>query len=211
MSNLLPDPAPPPSIRFEDVSSSEPDWTRESKRCFEWAPGRSLLASIRAYQHHAARRGPIAGLGRRLAVLRHRFWSVVTGADIPVNCRIGGGLAIPHPNGIVIHPDAEIGPNCLLLQQVTIGMVEDQPPPRLEGHVDVGAGAKILGPVVIGAHSRIGANAVVLRSVPRGSVAVGVPARLVPSRTAAPGVDAPPRDGTPPTAGLSETVAQRRA
>ena len=45
----------------------------------------------------------------------------MTGADIPLNCKLGGGLQLPHPNGIVIHPDAEIGPNCLLFQQVTIG------------------------------------------------------------------------------------------
>ncbi len=55
-------------------------------------------------------------------MLRHRFWSVVTGADIPLGCRIGGGLLLPHPNGVVIHPDAAIGPNCLIFQQVTLGV-----------------------------------------------------------------------------------------
>lgn len=54
-------------------------------------------------------------------VLRHRFRSAVTGADIPIDSRVGGGLLIPHPNGIVIHPGAEIGCNCLVFQQVTIG------------------------------------------------------------------------------------------
>jgi serine acetyltransferase len=46
---------------------------------------------------------------RKSLVLRHRFWSVVAGADIPLNCRIGARLLIPHPNGIVIHPDVQIG------------------------------------------------------------------------------------------------------
>jgi serine O-acetyltransferase len=112
------------------------------------------------------------------AVLRHRFWSVTTGADIPLNCKLGGGLLIPHPNGIVIHPDAEVGPNCLIFQQVTLG-AGDGGVPRLGGHVDVGAGAKIIGTVIIGNHARIGANAVVITDVPEGATAVGIPARII--------------------------------
>jgi serine O-acetyltransferase len=153
------------------ISAAEPDWSRERKRFFAWDPGRSLLASIRAYQ-----RG--GWLTRRLAVLRHRFWSVVTGADIPINARIGGGLLIPHPNGIVIHPDAVIGPNCLIFQQGTIGTRDGAGVPAIGGHVDIGAGARILGAIRIGDHARIGANAVVLTDVPAGAVALGVPARI---------------------------------
>jgi serine O-acetyltransferase len=168
----------PPSV---PVSAREPDWTREAKRRFEWAPSRSLLAAIRAYQRQQGRRGPLAALRRRLAVLRHRFWSVVTGADIPVNCQLGGGLLMPHPNGIVIHPGVVVGPNCLVLQQVTLG-VRDGGLPVLGGHVDVGAGAKLLGAIRVGDHACIGANAVVLHDVPDGATAVGVPARLVVPR-----------------------------
>jgi serine O-acetyltransferase len=137
-----------------------------------------LLASIRAYQRHGASRGWWAVIPRTLAILRHRYWSVVTGADIPLNCRLGGGLLLPHPNGIVIHPDAEIGPNCLLFQQVTVGMRDGQAP-RIDGHVDIGAGAKIIGGVKVGRHAQIGANAVVLYDVPEGATAVGVPAKIV--------------------------------
>jgi serine O-acetyltransferase len=112
-----------------------------------------------------------------VASLRHRFWSAVAGADIPVNAsRIGGGLMIPHPTGVVVHPEAVIGPNCLIFQQVTIGTGPKPGVPRLGGHVDVGPGAKILGGVTIGDHAVIGANAVVLSDVPPGAVAVGVPA-----------------------------------
>jgi serine O-acetyltransferase len=107
---------------------------------------------------------------------------VVTGADIPLNCKLGGGLLLPHPNGIVIHPDAEIGPNCLLFQQVTIG-ANDHGVPSIGGHVDIGAGAKVLGPVTIGHHARIGANAVVMHDVPSGATAVGVPARVIRNPT----------------------------
>jgi serine O-acetyltransferase len=164
------------------VSAEVADWSREHKPLAAWQPGRSLLASIRAYQRHAGARGPLAAARRRVAVMRHRFWSVVTGADIPLNCHLGGGLMIPHPNGIVVHPEATLGVNCLVFQQVTIGMGGRPGVPRIGGHVDIGAGARILGGVVIGDHARIGANAVVTRDVPAGATAVGIPARVVEGR-----------------------------
>lgn len=114
-------------------------------------------------------------------MLQHRLWSIITGADIPINSRIGGGLLIPHPNGIVIHPDANIGCNCLIFQQVTIGATS-KGIPTIGGHVDIGAGAKILGPVKVGDHARIGANAVVLTDVPEYGVVVGNPGRLLPPK-----------------------------
>jgi serine O-acetyltransferase len=116
---------------------------------------------------------------RRFCVLRHRWWSIVTGADIPLSCRIGGGLLLPHPNGIVIHPDAQIGPNCLLFQQVTIGCGSGPGVPHIGTHVDIGAGAKLLGAIIVGNHAKIGANAVVLCDVPAHSTAVGIPAKIV--------------------------------
>jgi serine O-acetyltransferase len=149
-----------------------PDWTREHKEWLDWAPSRSLLASIRGYQR-ASR------WARWVYVLRHRWWSIVTGADIPLNCRLGGGLLLPHPNGIVIHPDAEIGPNCLIFQQVTIGSTTGNDVPRIGTHVDTGAGAKLLGAITIGDQAKIGANAVVLRDVRAGAAAVGIPAKIV--------------------------------
>lgn len=157
------------------ISAHEPDMLREYKAVWSWCPSRSLLASIRSYQRCTGSRNPLRVATRMLAILRHRFWSVVTGADIPLNTRLGGGLLLPHPNGVVIHPDAEIGPNCLIFQQVTIGLGRGGTP-RIGGHVDIGAGAKILGAVAIGDHARIGANAVVLRDVPDGKTTMGVPA-----------------------------------
>ena len=97
----------------------------------------------------------------------------MTGAEIPLTCQIGGGLLIPHPNGIVIHPDAKIGVNCLIFHQVTLGSRGPRGVPNIAGHVDIGAGAKILGPVTIGAHARIGANAVVISNVEPYGVATG--------------------------------------
>jgi serine O-acetyltransferase len=154
------------------VSATEPDWSRERGNG-GWEPNKALLRSIRDYQRIGG-----SGLLAKIAVLRHRFWSVVTGADIPLNCKIAGGLLIPHPNGIVIHPDAEIGPNCLLFQQVTLGYAQGGVP-KLGGHVDVGAGARLIGPITIGDHAKIGANAVVTKDVPDGATAIGIPARIV--------------------------------
>ncbi|MFN4243210.1 MAG: serine O-acetyltransferase [Tepidisphaerales bacterium] len=177
----LPPPATPETA--ETVSAVVPDWSRERPRGW-WDPPRKLLKSIRDYQRHRDTPGVMSPLLRRWAVLRYRFWSVVTGADIPLNCRIGGGLLLVHPNGIVIAPDVEIGPNCLIFQQVTLGYGGKVPGvPKVGGHVDIGAGAKVLGGVTLGDHCKVGANAVVLCDVPPGATAVGVPARIVGPRT----------------------------
>lgn len=155
---------------WDRVSASEPDWSREKPRGW-WDPSRRLLRSIRRYQ---AARGPLAPLLRSYWGLQHRFWSVVSGADIPLNSKIGGGLILPHPNGVVVHPNSAIGCNCLLFQQVTItGGV------TLGSHVDVGAGAKVIGPSTVGNHVQIGANAVVKGAIPDKAVAVGIPARVI--------------------------------
>lgn len=162
-------------MSMPDISAIIPDWTREEPRPRSWEPSRALLRSIRDYQRA---KGPIAATRRKYAVLRHRLWSIVTGADIPINATIGGGLLIPHPNGIVIHPHAQIGCNCLIFQQVTIGATS-KGIPTIGGHVDIGAGAKIIGPVHIGDHARIGANAVVREDVPPHGVIVAAAGKLL--------------------------------
>lgn len=158
------------------ISADTPDWIREAQT--GWSPGRALIRTTRRHQNLEQRTGPLVWLRRRVASWQHRFWSIVTGADIPLRTRIGGGLLLPHPNGIVIHPDVTIGPNCLIFQQVTVGATE-RGVPIIGGHVDIGAGAKIIGPIRIGSHSVIGANAVVTRDVPAGSVVAGIPARVI--------------------------------
>ncbi len=168
---------------MEEVSATIPDWDRERKSFFEWIPSRSLLASIRDYQKYQASKNPIIMFLKKVAVLRHMFWSVVTGADIPLSSKLGGGLLMLHPNGIVIHPNAIIGPNCLIFQQVTIGATHSaNEVPVIGGHVDIGAGAKILGGITIGSHVTIGANAVVTKSLPDGVIAVGIPAVIIKNK-----------------------------
>jgi serine O-acetyltransferase len=154
------------------------DWSREQKSFFSWDPSRSLLASLRAYQKCLISTNPVDIIFKKIAILRHRFWSLISGAEIPLNSKISGGLLIPHPNGIVIHPDALIGPNCIIFQQVTLGTRNDLLPPTIGAHVEIGAGAKILGSVNIGNFAKIGANAVVITNIPNGKTAVGIPAYI---------------------------------
>jgi serine O-acetyltransferase len=161
------------------ISATAPDWNREKTVPGRYDPGKKLLSIIRRYQLMLSGNSFHRTLLRPVLVMQHRFWSAVCGADIPLNSKIGGGLMIPHPNGIVIHPDAEIGPNCLIFQQVTIGAGPKPGLPAIQGHVDIGAGAKVLGGVRIGAHARIGANAVVITDIPEHATAVGIPARTI--------------------------------
>jgi len=138
-----------------------------------------LLGSIKAYQHHKARRNPLSFFLRKWARVRYLMLRMLTGADIGIEARLGRNLKMPHPMGVVVHRDAVIGDNCTLMQQVTIGKLAGPGIPRLGSDVYVGAGAKVLGGVVIGDDARIGANAVVLSDIPPGATAVGIPAKIV--------------------------------
>lgn len=115
----------------------------------------------------------------RLVSQCNRFW---TGVEIHPGAKIGKRLVIDHGMGIVIGETAELGDDVLLYQGVTLGGTgKDQGKrhPTVGDNVLVGAGAKILGPFTVGAGARIAANAVVLKEVPAGSTAVGIPARII--------------------------------
>lgn len=104
------------------------------------------------------------------------------GITIGESAVIGRRLIIEHSGGIVVHGKSVIGDDCIIRQGVTIGnrhMHEPLAAPVLGNRVNVGAGAKILGRITIGDDVEIGANAVVIRDVPAGCIAVGVPARII--------------------------------
>ncbi|MCX7013924.1 MAG: serine acetyltransferase [Candidatus Sumerlaeota bacterium] len=114
---------------------------------------------------------------------------MATGITIPFSVRIGGGFFLPHFGCIFIHDNSVIGKECAVYQGVTIGARGSKSEaPRLGDFVNVGAGAKVLGAITIGDHVDIGANAVVLKDVPSDSIAVGVPARVLPRAADKPGV-----------------------
>lgn len=105
---------------------------------------------------------------------------VMTGIELHCETRVGRRLRIDHFGGIIISGDAVIGDDVVVRQGVTIGLRHDNErgSPIIGNRVDIGAGAKILGPIQIGDGAVIGANAVVIRDVPAGALAVGVPARI---------------------------------
>lgn len=104
-----------------------------------------------------------------------------TGIEIHPGATIGKRLVIDHGTGVVIGETTEIGDNCTLYQGVTLGGTGKdvgKRHPTLGNNVLVGAGAKVLGPIVIDSNSKIAANAVVLKDIPENSTAVGIPARI---------------------------------
>ena len=106
---------------------------------------------------------------------------VVTGIEIHPGATIGEGFFIDHGMGVVIGETAEIGDNVTLYHGVTLGGVswrKEKRHPTIGDHVVIGAGAKVLGPITVGEHSRIGANSVVVKDVPPHAVVVGVPGRV---------------------------------
>ena len=135
-------------------------------------------------------------LAHRLA---HRLWKMrlrlvgrlvsqvarwVTGVEIHPSASIGHGFFIDHGMGVVIGETAEIGDYVTLFQGVTLGGTgkeKGKRHPTLGNHVVVGSGAKVLGNIRIGDSVKIGANSVVLRSVPSNSTVTGIPGRIVKS------------------------------
>lgn len=109
----------------------------------------------------------------------------LTGIEIHPGAKIGRRFFIDHGMGIVIGETSEIGDDCSIYHGVTLGGTTWQKGkrhPTLENNVVIGAGAKILGPITIGAGSRIGCNAVVVKDVPMGATVVGVPGHVVVKR-----------------------------
>lgn len=111
-----------------------------------------------------------------------KFSEVFFGIYIGPNVKLGRGVVIEHFGAIIIHSEVRIGDRVRIRQNVTIGNKSAAAPldvPIIGNDVDIGAGAKILGKIVIGDGVRIGANAVVINDVPHGATAVGVPARIL--------------------------------
>lgn len=107
------------------------------------------------------------------------------GIDLPYTAQVGRRVVIEHQGAIIIHGESVIGDDSIIRQGVTLGnRYLDRPldAPKLGKRVNVGAGAKILGNVTIGDDAIIGANAVVLKDVPAGHTAVGIPAKILPPK-----------------------------
>jgi serine O-acetyltransferase len=134
-------------------------------------------------------------LGRYVSQVMRWF----TGIEIHPGAKIGQGLFIDHGMGVVIGETSEVGEDVTLYHTVTLGgtsLAKGKRHPTLGDRVTVGAGAKILGPITIGHDSRIGANAVVVKSVPQNSVVVGVPGQNIARTKPHTGQDKPDLEHT---------------
>ncbi|MET0386497.1 MAG: serine O-acetyltransferase [Polyangiales bacterium] len=184
-----PKPAPPPlelqapatlrelfTFWAEDYAAHERDTSR---------PGFRALAIHRFgnYRMHIKRPWRIG-----LTFVYRRLFHYVRnhyGVEVPFSAKIGRRVVIEHQGGIVIHGSSVIGDECIIRQGVTLGNRHLDAPfdaPVLGKRVNVGAGAKILGPVRIGDDANVGANSVVVRDVPAGTTVVGIPAKPLPQR-----------------------------
>ncbi|TRW43822.1 serine O-acetyltransferase EpsC [Georgenia yuyongxinii] len=157
---------------------------------------RSLLEVALAYPgvhalwvHRVAHRmwhaSPLLRLPARLL---SQFTRARTGIEIHPGARLGRRLFIDHGMGVVIGETAEVGHDVVMFHGTTLGgttMSRGKRHPTVGDRVMIGAGAKVLGPVRVGSDAKVGANAVVVKDVPPGAVAVGVPARARPAPPAA--------------------------
>ena len=123
-----------------------------------------------------------ASITRALAALAQKLLEIITGISIPPRCEIGDGLYIGHYGSIILSPEARIGHNCSLAQNVTIGVAgrgEGRGAPTLGNRVFIGAHSVIVGRITIGDDVVVCAGSVVNRSVPARAVVMGNPARVV--------------------------------
>jgi serine O-acetyltransferase len=114
----------------------------------------------------------------------YKFVQIITGIELPCEATVGRNFVIDHFGGIIVSGYASFGDNCRIRNGVTIGLrrIDEKAAPAMGNNVDIGAGAKLLGPITIGDNVIIGANAVVLCDVPANSIAVGVPATVKPRK-----------------------------
>ena len=174
---------------------------------------RSLLAQAKEDLATARRRDPAARTNAEVALLypgvhavwayraAHRLWNGghrfaaralsqaargLTGIEIHPAAEIGERFFIDHGMGVVIGETAEVGDDVLMFHGVTLGGVSMNPGkrhPTIGNNVQIGAGAKVLGPVTVQDNAKIGANAVLVKNLPADHVGVGVPARVRDPRT----------------------------
>lgn len=169
------------------ISTLREDIRAKARWCYESDRPRDVLRALLTD-------GTLAMIFYRLMQWsrRYRLWplemlfnkanAVLCRCVIGRGAEFGPGFVLIHADGIVINGSVRGGRGVMLEHQVTVG-AERRQSPVLGDYVFIGAGARVLGNVRIGSHAKIGANAVVLSHVPAGHTAVGVPARVLPTRT----------------------------
>jgi serine acetyltransferase len=141
--------------------------------------GALAAMSLRLGQYGARGHGPLAAAFRWLSLLTTAFARLALNAELPRGLSCGRRLVLPHGGrGVVVHPDVELGDDVCLMHQVTIGAAYPRSGvPRVGNGVFVGVKASILGDLQVGDGALVAAHALVVRDVPAGMVAMGVPAQ----------------------------------
>jgi serine O-acetyltransferase len=116
--------------------------------------------------------------------LLYKTVQILTGIELPCEVPVGRNFRIDHFGDIIISGYASFGDNCIIRNGVTVGLknIEEKAAPKIGSNVNIGTGAKLLGNITIGNNVDIGANAVVINSVPDNSIAIGIPARIIPKK-----------------------------
>ncbi|MDR3734215.1 MAG: serine acetyltransferase [Acidobacteriaceae bacterium] len=165
---------------FEDLKDDWQTHDRDITRPGLWAMVVYRFGRWRYRIRPRALRLPFSFLYKLLKV----FSQILTGIELPCEAIVGRRFRIDHFGAIIISGDAVFGDNCVVRNGVTVGLRHPSDPrsPIIGNRVDIGAGAALLGPIRIGDDVSIGANAVVITDVPANSIAVGVPARILPRK-----------------------------
>ena len=158
------------AVEFARVSArGDVSWRTVLRNAILYDPF-AVLALNRVRE--AAQRHHVPLVNRLLRVVQTAVYGVEIGKDV----QLGRGVYFVHPLGTVLGGDARVGDRVRFMGSNTVGTAKDNGYPVIEDDVVVGCGARILGPVRVGARAVIGANAVVLHDVPPDAVATGVPA-----------------------------------
>jgi serine O-acetyltransferase len=160
------------------------DWSRNDQSWFR--PGCQALA---VYRFGVWRRSVSSRIPRAILDLTYRVLNVLVrntyGIELYHTTRIGRRLRIAHQSGIIIHPDAVLGDDCMIRQGVSIGRASNRGggirslAPIIGDGVDIGAGAAVLGGITVGDFAVIGPNAVVVTNVPAGAIVSAPPSKII--------------------------------
>jgi serine O-acetyltransferase len=165
------------AVELAESCGHDRSW-RTALRCAARQDAYRILLLERCKRFARRRHIPLVGHALRAAQ------GALFGIEIDRDVTLGNGVYFVHSVGVVVGGDARVGDRVRFYGNNTVGTVDDNGYPTIDEDVIVGAGARILGPVHIGARAVIGANAVVLCDVPPDHVAAGIPAKVWPKKTA---------------------------
>jgi serine O-acetyltransferase len=170
----------------EDWKTNFCDWTLPG---FRAAAVHRLGVWVQEESGRGFVRGPIKFVLRRFHLMMFRYVRNHYGIEVPSTVVLGRRVILGHQSGIVIHPRARIGDDCIIRQNVTIGALNterSEEAPVIGDRVELGTGVAIVGPVTIGDGSRIGPHCVIMTDVPPGSTVFVNPPRMITLRSATP-------------------------